>query len=93
MRSTGYNALGFDPTNNYLYAITLGGNTLLQIDSTARVTSLGAITGYCRQSATPLDGAFDAAGNYWITGGNGSTTAYEINVSSTPPAVIATLSL
>ena len=28
-----------------------------------------------------------------MTGGNGSTTAYEINVTSTPPAVISTLTL
>ena len=34
-----------------------------------------------------------ASGNYWITGGNGSTTADEINVTSSPPAVINTVTL
>ena len=48
-----YNALGFDPLNDYLYATVLGstgnpnqtGNTLLQIDSTGKAVTLGAITG------------------------------------------------
>ena len=91
-----YNALGFNPTNNYLYAITLGGNTLLQIDSNGGVTSLGSISGFPVVSNSPSNGAFDGTApgaNYWVTGGNGSTTAYEINVASTPPAVIKTLTL
>ena len=42
MSSSAYNALGFDPTNNYLYAITLGGNHLVQIDANGGVTDLAA---------------------------------------------------
>jgi hypothetical protein len=88
-----YNALGFDPVNFYLYAVLLGGNHLLQIDSAGGVTDLGAVTGLPSTSNAPANGAFDAAGNFWVTGGNGSTTAYEINVTSSPPAVIKTLTL
>ena len=94
--SSAYNALGFDPTNNYLYAITLGGNHLVQIDGNGGVTDLGAVTNLPVVSNSPSNGAFDgtsAGANYWVTGGNGSTTAYEINVTSTPPAVIATVTL
>ncbi len=88
-----YNALGFDTTNQYLYATLLGGNTLYQIDSTGGVTSLGAISGYTGAASQPADGAFDASGNYWITGGNGSNKAYEIDVNTSPAAVIGTISL
>ena len=34
-----YNALGYDTLNNYMYAITLGDNTLLQIDANGGVTT------------------------------------------------------
>ena len=88
-----YNGLGFDTVNDYLYATILGTNTLLQIDSTGAVTTIGPITGLPSKSNAPADGAFDASGNYWVTGGNGSTTAYEINVTSSPPAVIKTVAL
>ncbi len=91
-----YNALGFNPTNNYLYGIGLGTNTLLQIDSTGGVTSLGGISGFPVVSNSPSNGAFDGTApgaNYWVTGGNGSTTLYEINVTSSPPTVIKTLTL
>ena len=93
-----YNALAFDPTDDYLYAITLGSNTLLKIDSAGGVTSLGAVTGLPTASNTPSNGAFDTnsastPGHMWVTGGNGSTTAYEIDVTTTPPKVITTLAL
>ncbi|HXW35598.1 MAG TPA: DUF11 domain-containing protein, partial [Acidimicrobiales bacterium] len=91
--SATYNALGFDPNNNYLYAMVLGGNNLLEIDSNGNVTSLGAVTGFPTAANTPANGAFDPSGNFWVTGGNGSTAAYEINVNSTPPTVIKTLPL
>ena len=88
-----YNALGFDPTNQYLYATQLNGNVLYQIDDTGTANSLGTISGYTAVANQPADGAFDASGNYWITGGNGSNTAYEIDVTSTPPKVINSLAL
>ncbi|HTQ67279.1 MAG TPA: hypothetical protein VMI13_01165 [Solirubrobacteraceae bacterium] len=96
-----YNALGYDPINNYLYSTQLNQaplgsgtpGTLFQIDNTGHATSLGLIEGYPPASAGPADGAFDPSGNYWITGGNGSTTAYEINVTSKPAKVINTVTL
>ena len=102
-----YNALGFDPDNNYLYATVLGpvaghpdqtGNTLLQIGSDGVAVSLGTIMDGenplpVPDQTGPADGAFDADGNYWITWGNLSDTAYEINVTSSPPKVIGTITL
>ena len=96
-----YNALGYDPLNNYLYATQLNQaplgsgkvGTLFQIDNKGAATSLGLIEGYPASATGPADGAFDPSGNYWITGGNGSTTAYEINVTSSPAKVISTVTL
>ena len=83
-----YNALGLRPANDYLYAVVLGGNTLLQIDSTGAVTSLGAISGYTAAAARPQRRLRRAP----TTSGSRPATApqppYEINVTSTPPAVI-----
>jgi uncharacterized repeat protein (TIGR01451 family) len=82
-----YNALGYDPKNDYLYATELNlhaagtPGTLFQIDNTGHATSLGVIKGYAPESNAPADGAFDPEGNYWITGGNGSEVAYEVDVS------------
>ncbi len=94
-----YNALGYNTVNSYLYAMDLDGSgggtagTLYKIDSTGTATSLGTVSGYTPVSNQPADGAFDSSGHYWITGGNGSTTVYEINVNSTPPRVTSTLTL
>ncbi len=92
-----YNALGFDPLDDFLYAMVLSGpgaNELLQIDASGNVTSLGPVSGYTAVSDQPVVGTFDASGNYWIvTRGTSTSTAYEIDVTSSPPAVINTVSL
>ena len=68
-----YNALGYDPTNDYLYSTELNVNpggtpgTLFQIDNTGNATALGVIKGYPAESGGPANGAFDPEGNYWIT--------------------------
>ena len=92
-----YNALGYDPLNDFLYAMVLsvaGTNDLLQIDASGNVTSLGPVSGYAAVAQQPVVGSFDASGNYWIvTRGTSTSTAYEIDVTSSPPAVINTVSL
>ncbi len=40
-----YNALAYNPIDNYLYAIQLGGNHIYRIDNTGAVTDLGAVAG------------------------------------------------
>ncbi len=62
-----YNALGYDPMNNYLYSTELNQaplgsgkvGTLFQIDNTGHATSLGLIKGYPAESGGPANGAFD----------------------------------
>ena len=56
-RSTlSYNAMGFNPNDNYLYAIQIGTNHLVQIDSTGTATDLGAVSGL----PTPTGGSAPA---------------------------------
>lgn len=91
-----YNALGFNPNDGYLYAVqyapTDGPNVLLQIDSNGNTFDLGPITDLPRLPAGPNNGAFDAAGNFWVTNTN-AANAWEIDVASNPPAVVRTLPL
>lgn len=83
-QSETYNALGYDPVNDYLYATDLDGlgsgtaGNLFQIDSTRTATSLGVISGYTPVANQPADGAFDPSGNFWITGGNDVRSAFRM---------------
>lgn len=85
-----YNALAFDPTDNFLYATRMGTTSLelMKIDSSGNVVWTKTVTGFPGIAGGPTVGAFDGAGNYWITKGSGSPTAYEINVTATNPYVI-----
>jgi len=74
-----YNALGYDATNGYLYAITTGPD-LLRIDASGAVTNLGTVTGTGTTGGFNV-GAFDGSGNYWITR-TGTSTAYMINLGT-----------
>jgi uncharacterized repeat protein (TIGR01451 family) len=85
--STGYNAMGFNPNNNYLYAVTWQGNQLLQIDATGTATNLGTVTNLPNPSLLQqryTSGAFDPSGTLWV-GGDATTnltTIYGINVTT-----------
>ena len=96
VQSVDYNALGFNPNDNYLYAMDYTGGTpgtLYKIGSTGNAVSLGLVSGYPGGDDVPFAGAFDPSGNYWISGGSLSSAAYEIDVSSNPPAIINTVVL
>ncbi|HXZ66824.1 MAG TPA: hypothetical protein VEH05_18945, partial [Streptosporangiaceae bacterium] len=81
------NALGFDPADGLLYAVTVegDGDHLLQIDSTGTVTDLGLIPDDLPSVVT---GGFDPSGTFWVTGGNaGTDDAWAIDVSASPLTV------
>jgi MBG domain (YGX type)/Putative Ig domain len=83
------NALGFDPATGYLYAIAEGSSDLLRIDSAGGITSLGPVSGLPAPAGSDFysTGAFDPAGNFWVTLGQGEgAEAYEINVTGSPAA-------
>jgi uncharacterized repeat protein (TIGR01451 family) len=97
----GYNAIGFDPNGpnaGYIYGMTrhAAKNELIRIDDTGTISAPVAITGLPTAAPLPVVGAFDNAtptANYWITDGGGGTTAYEIDVNTSPPSVIASVPL
>ena len=89
-----YNAMGFDPANNYLYALAEAGGSynlddLLEIDpSGGTLTNLGQVSDLPSNSFN--SGGFDPAGNFWVTDGS---ALYEIDVTESTPAVTDTITL
>jgi uncharacterized repeat protein (TIGR01451 family) len=85
-----YNALAFDPKNDFLYATRMNTTSLelMKIDSSGNVVWTKSVTGFTGIASGPTVGAFDGAGNYWITKGSGYPTAWEINVTAAVPTVI-----
>src|SRR5262249_49267514 len=95
-RTISYNAIGYNPNDNYLYGIQIGQQDLVQIDSTGTATDLGAISGLPSPGNNAYYvGAFDGSApgaNYWVTQGIGlSKNVYQINV--TTRSVINSLTL
>jgi uncharacterized repeat protein (TIGR01451 family) len=87
----GINALGYNPTDNYMYAIDVNvgssGNTLNKIGSDGTIQVLGTVTGL-PTTPTWQGGTFDTAGNYYVinydfvTPTGGVSQIYRINVST-----------
>ena len=99
-----YNALGYDTIDHFLYAVSYGNVSppghLLRIDSLGDVTDLGVIsgdsdlqnaTGPAGQPAGAWAGAFDGAGNFYVMARWGLRHLDEIDVTSTPPAVVSSI--
>ena len=81
--ANGYNAIAFNTADNLIYAIGAVSH-LFQVDATGLITDLGAITGIPVADTTSglLTGAFDAAGNYWVTAAGASGIAYRVNLTT-----------
>ncbi|WP_031373727.1 beta strand repeat-containing protein [Lysobacter antibioticus] len=78
-----YNAVGYNPTDNYQYGlITPTSNTLVRIGSDGAVVSLGTVSGL--PVGTYISGAFGTAGNILYVKSNlaAGTTMYAINVTT-----------
>jgi uncharacterized repeat protein (TIGR01451 family) len=99
--SAGYNALGYDTANNYLYAMSdfggpaRGTSELVQIDASGNVTPVGVITLPNLDNNEPNTGAFDAtgsgdAGDYYVTE-TGDSDMWVINPATAK--VISTIGL
>ena len=74
----GYNALGYNSVDNFLYA--LYGNELLKIDKNGNIKNLGEVEGLAETQL--YAGAFDRDGYYYVTGDGGySSTIYKIDIS------------
>jgi uncharacterized repeat protein (TIGR01451 family) len=86
-QSVEYNAIGYDPVNNYLYASSRGAETpeLLQIDSNGGVTDVENFPDLPSDNGHNgfLAATFDDSGDYIATTpSGGSKYLYELNIAS-----------
>jgi hypothetical protein len=104
-----YNALAFNPTDEYLYGTIYGSTapgSIVRIDRTGATTNLGVTSPALGNGYSTLwdSGEFDAAGNYYVASGNaGSASAANIrkisglkdvtSSSSTPRPSLTTVTL
>jgi uncharacterized repeat protein (TIGR01451 family) len=86
-----YNALAYNPGDNYLYAILqTSSNHLLRIGSDGSTIDLGAVTGL--PSATYISGAFGAANTMYVLNNSLPTSALYVINTTTLTATTVTLS-
>jgi len=92
-----YNAMGFNPTDMFLYAINTSTNRLIQIDSTGATTGLGpggsianlpALTGSQTYNAGTI-GTCNPPNTLWIAPSQNTTRIYSINVAAATPTAVA----
>ena len=94
-----YNALGFNPTDMYLYAINSTTNRLIQIDSTGATTGLGSGGSVTNLPALSGSNTYNGGtigsclplNTLWVTPSTaaGTNTIYSINVANTVPNAVA----
>ena len=85
-----YNAVAFDPTNGFMYALSQGNSPngqlagqLLQIDSTGAITNLGQVTGAISSDLTNgMNAGFFSNGTYYVSNGLGTGTIYSLNLTT-----------
>lgn len=79
-----YNATGYNPTDNYVYAIRYQGsgllNQLLRVGADGSTTNLGAVSGLPSQPYN--SGAFSSTGVYYVKPTGNNSTLYAINVDT-----------
>ena len=90
-----YNAIGFNPTDNFIYGMKTLSNDLLRIDANGLITDLGAITGLpaivSGVTTNYNSGEFDNLGNLYIKHVGSNSALYKVNVT-TKTATLITLS-
>ncbi|QNE48130.1 tandem-95 repeat protein [Glaciihabitans sp. INWT7] len=90
--TTNYNALAFNPVDNFLYGTLINGS-IVRIDSTGNIVATFAASPALGTAPSSLwdSGTFDSAGNYYVANGNAGTTAiYKIANLATGAALTRT---
>ncbi len=97
--NTFINGLGYRKTDNFLYALhrgAVGGtdapnNNMYRIGQSSGV-ALGVVTGLPANYA-PTAADFDDLGFYYVLQAGGASVMYKIDVTTSPPSVVATIAL
>ena len=85
-----YNAIGYNPQDNFIYGLGYSGSTILnqlvQVDSSGTVTALGIPAGLPTTNSTGgaalyNAGAMDDSGNLWVSQ-EGDFTLYAIDIAT-----------
>jgi len=81
---TEFNALGYNPVDDYLYAINgLSPFQLYRIDASATVTNLGNVTGMVAPSGQRFNaGTFGPGGQYYVMSNLATPKLYRIDIST-----------
>ncbi|UBB17512.1 beta strand repeat-containing protein [Comamonas odontotermitis] len=87
--SVTYNAVGYNPLDNYQYGILNASNRLMRIAADGSTVNLGAVTGL--PSATYISGTFsDTGGLLYVKNNVGTSTAmYVVNVSTMTASLLS----
>ncbi|MGF6213300.1 DUF6923 family protein [Comamonas sp. 4034] len=87
--SVTYNAVGYNPLDNYQYGILNASNRLIRIAADGSTVNLGAVTGL--PSATYISGTFsDTGGLLYVKNNVGTSTAmYVVNVSTMTASLLS----
>jgi len=91
-----YNAMGFNPTDMFLYAINSTTNRLIQIDSTGATTGLGAPTTVTNLPALSGSNTYNSGtigtctpiNTLWVAPSQETSTIYSINVIAAQPTAV-----
>lgn len=75
------NAVGFNPTDNYVYGYDVTTSNLVQVASDGTQTALPTPAGFTEGAGYNV-GDFDADGHYWITLSGANHTWYEIDYAA-----------
>ena len=81
-----YNAMGYNPIDDFIYGIEENSNTLIKIASNGATIRLGAITGL--PSGLYSSGEIDDSGNYYVQLDGPSSIVYQIDILTQTATVI-----
>ncbi|SIR08790.1 conserved repeat domain-containing protein [Solilutibacter tolerans] len=84
-----YNAVAFNPLDNYLYAIQVNTTNLIRISSTGAVTNLGAVPNLPTGN-NYIAGEISPSGVFYVKSGTNGTQIHRINLSPNPDTAAAT---
>ncbi|MEU0691451.1 DUF11 domain-containing protein [Streptomyces uncialis] len=76
-----YNAMGVNPNDRLIYAISTVNGNLVRVDDTGAVTDLGTLGLPVPATTFYFDGAFDPAGNFYVASGY-DNQLYRVNITT-----------
>lgn len=87
--SRNFNAVGYNPKNNYFYGWDLtGGGAFMRIKDDLSASETLSISGYSGPTTNIFSGDVDEDGYYWFFTVGGTTTWYRVNLNTPTPTFV-----